>query len=288
MRQRAIIHVAGPTGAGKTTFLERLLDAEVAAPTCVRAERDSKRRKELVSSPKSHEELRRYRDAGAETVALYRFGRQDHEAFFTSDFMQEYSEAVFIEGDRPLESVDLAVFVAPPPPPGGSLLRRERRDRAAEYKASIERMARALESLEGTIRLVGGGLGERFVAMALQQPDRFEDVRRSLRSRLAKAKRAPAPEPTEHWALAEDYDGIEHAQLVLVNVREEGERREAEMLIEELGRIRKDDAVFQDILGHRGSKVPITAVVADLSSPKDAGLQKAVARVRRTIQRRGT
>lgn len=30
MRERALIHVAGPAGAGKTTFIERLLDAEVA------------------------------------------------------------------------------------------------------------------------------------------------------------------------------------------------------------------------------------------------------------------
>jgi hypothetical protein len=32
-----------------------------------------------------------------------------------------------------------------------------------------------------------------------------------------------------------------------------------------------------------GSRLPITAVVADLSATKDAGLKKALARIKRTI-----
>ena len=42
MRQRPLVHLAGPLGAGKTTFIERMLDAEVAFAICVRAERDPK------------------------------------------------------------------------------------------------------------------------------------------------------------------------------------------------------------------------------------------------------
>lgn len=40
MRERKIVHVAGLAGAGKTTFIERLLDAHVALALCVRGERD--------------------------------------------------------------------------------------------------------------------------------------------------------------------------------------------------------------------------------------------------------
>ena len=101
MRERALVHVTGPAGAGKTTFIERLLDAEVAFAICVRAQREVKRRKAQESAPKAHAELRRYRAAGAGAVSLYRFGEPSPDEFFTSDFMQEYSEAVFIEGDRP-------------------------------------------------------------------------------------------------------------------------------------------------------------------------------------------
>lgn len=37
MFHRALVHVAGPEGAGKTTFTERLLEARAAFAVCVRA-----------------------------------------------------------------------------------------------------------------------------------------------------------------------------------------------------------------------------------------------------------
>jgi hypothetical protein len=43
--------------------------------------------------------------------------------------------------------------------------------------------------------------------------------------------------------------------------------------------------VFEDILGYCGSKIPITAVIADLSNAKDVGLKKALARVKRSVTR---
>jgi hypothetical protein len=39
-------------------------------------------------------------------------------------------------------------------------------------------------------------------------------------------------------------------------------------------------------VGLRGNKLPVTAVVADLVNPKDPGLKKAVARVKRATKRR--
>jgi Ni2+-binding GTPase involved in maturation of urease and hydrogenase len=47
------VNAAGPVGAGKTTFIERQLDAEVAFAICVRAERDAKLRKEQESASQS-------------------------------------------------------------------------------------------------------------------------------------------------------------------------------------------------------------------------------------------
>jgi hypothetical protein len=62
--------------------------------------------------------------------------------------------------------------------------------------------------------------------------------------------------------------------------------RAAKRLVEDLGRIRKDDSVYRELAGLRGSKVPITAVIADLTDRKDAGLKKAIARVKRATKRR--
>lgn len=119
MRSRSLLHVAGPIGAGKTTFIERLLEAEIAFAICIRGERDAKLRKEQESNPRSHAELCRYRRAGAAAVALYRFGVPDTDAFFVSSVMQNYSEVAIVEGDYPLELVDLSVLSRHPRNQGG-------------------------------------------------------------------------------------------------------------------------------------------------------------------------
>ena len=61
---------------------------------------------------------------------------------------------------------------------------------------------------------------------------------------------------------------------MVLNAREDTERRRAQGLLEEVRRLRFDRAVFADVLGWRGSRVPITAVVADLADPRDAGTRK--------------
>jgi hypothetical protein len=110
-------------------------------------------------------------------------------------------------------------------------------------------------------------------------PLREADLRCSWRHRAA-----PPPTPTEHWAVAAGYAGIEHAQLVVLTAREDAERRRAQGLLEEVGRLRIARAVSADVLGWRGSRVPTTAVVADLADPRDAGTRRAVARVRRSVR----
>ena len=286
MRERTIVHVAGPTGAGKTTFTERLLDAQVALAHCVRGERDPTVPQEEESAPRAHPELRRYLRAGASDVALFRFAAPSMDEFFISEIMQNYSEAVFIEGDCPLACVDLSVFVSPPPTAGRSLLRRIVREHATAHQAAIGQFAQALESSEGLVRLLSAGLGEPLAAMVLKQPRRLEDLRRSLEAGLSEIRHAPPPAATEHWALGAGYDGIERAQLVVINVRSENDRLAAQLLIDDVARLRKDEAIFRDVIGYRGHKLPVTAVMADLSVPKDPGLKKAVARVKRAAKRR--
>jgi hypothetical protein len=56
------------------------------------------------------------------------------------------------------------------------------------------------------------------------------------------------------------------------------------VIVQEVARLRRDAAVFKDVLGFRGSKIPAMVVVARLGSAKDPGLKKAVARVKRAIR----
>jgi hypothetical protein len=101
---------------------------------------------------------------------------------------------------------------------------------------------------------------------------------------IAAARTAPPAKAVEHWAVSERFQGIERAGLVVVNSRDQSERASAEQLVADVHRLRKDDAVFNDIIGWRGHRLPITAVVANIVDPRDAGRKKALGRVRRTIR----
>ena len=74
-------------------------------------------------------------------------------------------------------------------------------------------------------------------------------------------------------------------ELVVVNVCNEPERTQGERLVGDLGRLRQEPTLLDGILGVHGTKIPITAIVANLSDPKDAGLKKALARIGREVRR---
>jgi hypothetical protein len=117
-----------------------------------------------------------------------------------------------------------------------------------------------------------------------ERPELLERIRADLLARIVQARRAPPAEPTEHWAIAEGYQGIERAQLVVVNVHGTDEHGRGEALAREVGRLREDAAVFHDIVRLHGHKTPITVTVANLLDRSDAGRKKAVARVRRVLR----
>lgn len=81
--------------------------------------------------------------------------------------------------------------------------------------------------------------------------------------------------------------GLERAGLVVVNVRARDDRDAAERMLDEIARIRSDDDVRTAILGRFAHRTKVTAVVADLSDPKDAGTKKALTRIKRALAQRG-
>ena len=284
MIHRALLHVAGLPGVGKTTFIERFLESKAALTICVRAEEAAELRQETETTPTRHPEIRRYLESGASDAVLYRFPRPDTDAFYDSDVMADYSEAVIVEGDSPVEYVDLSIFVAPCPRPDESLLRRALRDHTAEHRASIERYFTALESRESLASYLAQEMGGPLATVALGRPEMLDEMLVSMRKGLEKARRDPPPTATEHWVLGDRYRGLERAQLVIVNLRPEDDPERAHELCAEIPRLRKDQDVFDDVIGPLGNRVPITAVVADLGEASDAGLRKCLARVRRTLR----
>jgi len=285
MIQRAIIHVDGPPGVGKTTFVERLLHATDQEILAARCHRDDSLRHLQAASPMTNRELRRYREAGAIGAAMLAFPADVVvDEFFMTGLMQEYSQAVVIEGDSPVAAVDLRVYVAPPLGPDRALLVRKLRDRAEEEREKAAAMRRALREPDGVERFLEQMIGGAVVDFARQRPALLEAARATLLAGVDSARNASPPTPTEHWAIVQGYEGIEHAQLVVVNVRDHGQRECALELLADLTRLRKDKQVFDDVLGWRGTRIPITAVIAELSDQRDPGTRKAVARVKRTVR----
>jgi hypothetical protein len=288
--QRAFIHVAGPTGSGKTAFVEALVAADDGPILVARCIRDDSLRRSRESSPRAHPELQRYRQAGAYATAMFAFPRHDPDPieFYETQLMLNYSRAVILEGDNPAGYADLQVFVAPAPLAGETLYVRRLQDVAASQRARADAWEELLRRPDDMSTWMEDVMGLPVGDFVRKNPGLAEDVRSRMLAGIAQVRSGPAPRTVECWAVSERFQGIQDAGLVVVNVRDPSERPAAEQLLVDLARLRKDDALFRDILGTRGHRTPITAVVADMADPRDAGRKKAVIRVRRTIRSQAT
>jgi len=248
--------------------------------------RDAALRRARESSPRTHPELRRYLRAGADAAALFVFPAQDvaELAFYETELMLNYSESVIVEGDNPMVYADLEVFVAPVPSPGESLYVRQHQDVAAGQRAKMDAWQDQLSRPDGMAMWIDHIIGSPAGDFVRRNPPLVEDVRTSMLAGIAAIRTSPPPQPVEYWAVSERFRGIEHAGLVVVNLRDQTVRVAAELLVADVQRLRKDDALFRDILGWRGHRIPITAVVANIADPSDTGRKKALIRVRRTLR----
>ncbi len=287
MIERAFVHVAGPPSGGKTMFLERLLESNRAKLLMVaRGVRDESLDALEESSERSDAELQRYRDAGARHAARLSFPgtARDSEAFFSSAFMSEYSEGVLIEGDSPLAfRPQLSVFVTPPIPEGATLLERVSEDRAAAHQRQLAYLRQLLDAPGALEQWLDRMIAAEFHGLLPASGTRSANARSMMREQLAQLEAQKPPSPVERWALADGFHGIERAGVVVINACSADERMRGEAMLPELVRMRKDRRVFDDVIGLRGNRLPITAGVANLADPKDKGLKRLVTRVKRAF-----
>jgi hypothetical protein len=287
VRQRAFIHVGGPAGAGKTTLVEALLAHTDSLITAVRCVRDDTLPEPGECFTTTDPELHRYWVAGAHTVARYAFpGASDaHDAFFQIDVMQDFSPAVVIEGDCPVSFADVSAFVAPAS--GGRLLVRRESDQPSRQRQAMDALEEVLSRPGGLESILGELIGPGLAGFALQQPQLVDQERRKSLTQLAELRSRPAAKPRMRWSVGDAYHGIQRAQLVVVNIRDDTEKGTGEALLTEVARLRNDSEVFTDVMGPRGNRVPITAVVANLAQPADPGTRKALRRIRRGLTANG-
>jgi hypothetical protein len=284
--ERSLIHVFGPKGGGKTTLIERLVEFDrsklIAA---VRCERDERLDSFEENAGKNHPEIRRYLQAGTSDVTHIRFPKPDADEFYSTDLMMSYFRAALIEGDWPLDvRPDLNVYVTQALPEGKRLLNRIRIDSAAEQAESIERLGAALEQPEGWKMWLGPLMAELGIWDLSAGPEIQEQLREKMKIHLEEERLKPPPPDEWKWRLAPECPGIEYAQVVVINIRNEDEAARAQEMVEELVSLRKDPVIFEEAVDW-GSRLPITACVADLSNPKDKGLRKVLTRIKRVFPR---
>ena len=166
MIERAFVHVGGPPGSGKTTFIEAMLAGADALTLVARCLRDDTLAQVREVAPRTHPELRRYRQTGAAGAAVYTFPGQQSctDDFFMTNLMMNYSQAVVLEGECPLGYVDLRVFVAPAPARIEQLFVRRTRRRSpdeAAGRASLHRLlTEPADLVEALARVSGEPLAE--------------------------------------------------------------------------------------------------------------------------------
>ncbi len=273
MISRSIFHVAGPAGGGKTSFIEAVLAMDAAMINCMRAELDPRSKGYRESRSPRDVELRRYRKAGASDTVRLRFDEEHGDAFYMTDLMNTYSEAVFIEGDMPTEFADLEVFVAPPPADGKGLIRRSRRADPDELADQDRRYA--LKSPVGLRRLLREKLGDDLVAALYAGP---HPVRTSFHEMPS------AWRPSKAVAIPRGYEAVENAGLCVVTIHDAASRKAAVRFAKEVQTMRADHELRRKLFGPFSRFVPATIVAADLRDPRDAGTKKALARVRRALR----
>lgn len=286
MRERAFVHVTGPSGCGKTTFMEAVLSSARRFLIAARCVRDDSLRNARETAPGTHPELRRYREAGADGAALFVFPKRDidTDAFFMTHVMEDYSEGVLLEGDNPISYLDLVVYIAPPPTAGEQLFVRRTSGQVREQRERADALERLLSKPDGVAEYLGSVVGRPVAEFILKNPKLMDDTREKMLMAIAAGRKGRKPRPRQAWAINSRYSGIEHAGLVVVNVREDSERSAGERFVTDLVRLRKDEELFKDILGFSGRRTPITAVVANLVRLDDPGRKKALARTRRALQ----
>ena len=286
MIERAFVHVGGPAGSGKTTFIEAMLAGAGALILVARCLRDDTLARAREDTPPTHPELRRYRQASAAGAALYTFpGQQgDNDDFFMTNLMMDYSQAVVLEGESPLDYVDLRVFVAPAPVRTEQLFIRRTRRRSPDVTVGGAAMCHLLSERGDLVEALAWMGGEPLAEAARNSPALVEKMRAILSEVSAEPTSASPLGSEKYWSVADRYARIEHAGLVVVNYRHGDNRRAADALIADVVRLRKDKELGTDILGTRHNRIPVMAVVADLTDPDDPGRKKAIARTRRTIR----
>lgn len=232
-----------------------------------------------------------YREAGAADV--YRLGyvrgavEEALEALLEQEVACRIAHGLLLEsrGARP-PVADLAVYVMRPLPPGQTLLARREQEVLRLTLADIMRLSdgdsHSPETDENHDGKDDGEIVEELEATPAQVA-RITGLDVASAALLLEAAAGGVPIRAARWALHADYEGLEQAQVIVIDARTEHERAAAAGLAGEIGRLRADPEVRRDLALDLAAQRRTSVYVADLANPRDARLKQALARIKRIL-----
>ena len=271
-RGRWIVHLTGPSGAGKTTLARQLVAGNRSRAIAV-----------LHSAPAggTHDgdaaDLALLRDAGA-IFAEQMLWRPDAEAddLESADFWEEFWDVLLVEGPLPPGlDADLVVFVTAAPRAVGPIcVQQSHTDDDHPDLLLLRSLLDAGHEPREVLRQVL----RRSFGPAL------DAVTDEVLAKVATARSATCPAAASkrrlRWRVASPWQGIERASVVVVNARTAAQAERGRQFVASWQAARLEPDIARD-LSAVGGRRPVTAVVGNLQDPRDAAVRSVAAKIRR-------
>ncbi|MBI4775521.1 MAG: hypothetical protein HY788_15335 [Deltaproteobacteria bacterium] len=286
MINRSYIWVDGPPGGGKTSLIERILKSNRTRLIMAARFAPTDSVSEPVEVFQGNDETERYLMAGASNTLLYKYPVVRHdeteERFWDTVFIQDDSDAIIFEGPPRREiRPDLFVYVTRPLADGENLVTRKEVEMVRlDFKAYLS----AILGEELTEEEFEEQEDDSSFDTDMEDEEELEEVPipDEIADKLQEYVEHGVPIMQEKWTLNDTQQGLAHAQVVVINIFDEEERRAAEVLTREIHRMYEDESIRDDVVRSYGRRRP-SVFVANFDDPKDEGLKKAIARIKRAF-----
>ena len=288
--QRAFIRVDGSDNSGKTLLIQQYLKSNRSTFVSIARIQETEEVNAPEADYKKTAELERVSTDDVFSTMVYRYPPQQrgraHEEFWDTTFMEEPTDAVFLEGaaDFGLEP-DLYIFVTRSLAKNESLLRQDEIEiTRLDLKDLFELFGGIkLEEVEITGDEIEDDENLEFSDEEIVNEEIIE-IPDSVAEIILQAKSEGFPLKRQGWVLPDTHKGLKGASMVIINIRDEAEAEAARQLSDEIHRMHKDSEIIRDLSLRTRDGRRLTVFIANLANPKDPELKKAIARIKRVIR----
>ena len=288
--QRAFIRVDGTDNSGKTLLIQQYLKSNRSAWVSVARILETEEVNAPEADYKKTAELERVSTDDVFSTMVYRYPPQQrgraHEEFWDTTFMEEPTDAVFLEDAADFGlAPDLNIFVTRPLAMNESLLRQDEIEIARlDVKGVLEFLTGIkLDEVEMPDDEIEDDENLEFSDDEIIE-ETITEIPDSVAEVILKAKSGGFPLKRQGRVLLHTHKNLKGASMVIINIRDEAETEAARQLAEEIRRMHKEEEIIRDLSLRTTDGRRLTLFIANLANPKDPQLKRAIARIKRVIR----